>query len=70
MAALLMRRSISKIREFKPKNKYVIIHGCFFLLWCILFSLYAIAFETQNSEAESPESQRKEYYLITRILAD
>ena len=44
MAALLMRRSISKIPEVKPNNKYVIIHGFNFSIWFSLYALFAYGF--------------------------
>ena len=70
MSALLIRRSISKIHEVKPNNKYVIIHGCNFLLWTTLFALFAFGLQAGNSNFNSRSSSKRKFYMIVAFLED
>ena len=64
MAALLIKRSVSKIPDVNPSNKYVIIHCCNFTIWVCLYALYTIGKETRQFTSDSASIWHLNFILI------
>ena len=70
MAALLLKHSVSKIPEVKPKNKYVIIHCCNFTIWVIFYLVFAIGTEIWKFGTKNLPNFEQGLFMVAFFLED